>query len=1075
MGLLTQRKEHKVPDLSRYDYYYQRKDDYNKSPRLSAAAAYAASRSRGNPVLVQQRSQSLTQPRRVVRTRPRTKSRGAVEAREAREAPRADSIMRDANFQDTKGTKSITRRTIRRINGVDYMETVTTTPLEDEDNARHFNEFSEPVDNYADEHPVRRVRRVKKTAPSSPKSVRSTRTQRGPISPPRSPVRYHRPEDYQYEEPAQAESEFAPPAPAPVRRTTSTTRPVRSRSTRSVRKAGSVPQSAVVANAAGERRLTEQEMYARALEIAQRNVYSGSDFSPDVLDSASSQDGQAPSRMGQRSLRRDSGRGKKKFTLFNKDRDAGAAGALPAADAPRASGASSLDNRLGQNVEPTAVSASTASRRNLSDEEMYGQALAMSQNKSQRNVEEPESGTQPLNLGGVEKDVRSPQSNAAASFVTPAQTIDENYEENFEDAKNYDGEWKDARPKGGAYGNYDYPVENGDRYDFEEPEPEAEPEYIEPELEREYVDPERLPKAAPEYEPEYQTEEVYEPVYEKREERAPIKRNVSGYSRRSGVAQDEALQQPKRSGSGYSRRSGIAQDGALQQPRRSVSGYSGRSGLASGLASPIDTTKSGFSNPIASPEEVRAGDLQAAGANNVGASARSPLRSQVGKQQTVQSPIQSPLEDSAARGGFDSEAELGGLGGAAAAGGVEPASRRKSKGFSSGLSRFKTRKSLFGGKPDEQPLPDLPKTDLTQAGAEDSEIGYSPAHKAQQYEGKTSESRPKNKLKSMLNKVVEFGAENSGYQPPRGVKEQQKAEKTGAGFLREGEGSVPYTKHQRGASLGNGVGAGGVTTDGGLATDGPAAVDSTTAKYGVVDDGTAAHAPAVGSGAATRGPSARVPSARGPATAGAATTGATTGPTIGTTAGPTTGATTGDVAAGTTAGAAAGGVGKRSGGGSHPWRRNAQPASATDGGVASGKAPAASSAQQPNNHLGTAAPGLEETSESSNYDTEHVVDEGFADGYADGLRDSQYESGYDRAGRAEGTEKANGLGGSAAAADVAGEGGQEGMGYRQGVQDKLNQAKDSSWGQKVIGKTKEEAQGQAKEQKGNLFKKLFKK
>ncbi|SMN22798.1 similar to Saccharomyces cerevisiae YLR219W MSC3 Protein of unknown function, green fluorescent protein (GFP)-fusion protein localizes to the cell periphery [Maudiozyma saulgeensis] len=37
------RKEHKVPDLSRYDYYYQNNQDFNRSARLSAAAASAAS------------------------------------------------------------------------------------------------------------------------------------------------------------------------------------------------------------------------------------------------------------------------------------------------------------------------------------------------------------------------------------------------------------------------------------------------------------------------------------------------------------------------------------------------------------------------------------------------------------------------------------------------------------------------------------------------------------------------------------------------------------------------------------------------------------------------------------------------------------------------------------------------------------------------------------------------------------------------------------------------------------------------------------------------------------------------
>lgn len=37
------KRDRRVPDLSRYDYYYQNHEDYNKSPQLSAAAASAAS------------------------------------------------------------------------------------------------------------------------------------------------------------------------------------------------------------------------------------------------------------------------------------------------------------------------------------------------------------------------------------------------------------------------------------------------------------------------------------------------------------------------------------------------------------------------------------------------------------------------------------------------------------------------------------------------------------------------------------------------------------------------------------------------------------------------------------------------------------------------------------------------------------------------------------------------------------------------------------------------------------------------------------------------------------------------
>ena len=44
------KRDRRVPDLSRYDYYYQNHEDYNKSPQLSAAAASAASHHRIEPI-----------------------------------------------------------------------------------------------------------------------------------------------------------------------------------------------------------------------------------------------------------------------------------------------------------------------------------------------------------------------------------------------------------------------------------------------------------------------------------------------------------------------------------------------------------------------------------------------------------------------------------------------------------------------------------------------------------------------------------------------------------------------------------------------------------------------------------------------------------------------------------------------------------------------------------------------------------------------------------------------------------------------------------------------------------------
>lgn len=54
------RKEHRVPDLSRYDYYYQNNQDFNRSARLSAAAASAASNI-GRRTVSAQQSNTRTQ------------------------------------------------------------------------------------------------------------------------------------------------------------------------------------------------------------------------------------------------------------------------------------------------------------------------------------------------------------------------------------------------------------------------------------------------------------------------------------------------------------------------------------------------------------------------------------------------------------------------------------------------------------------------------------------------------------------------------------------------------------------------------------------------------------------------------------------------------------------------------------------------------------------------------------------------------------------------------------------------------------------------------------------------------
>lgn len=182
------KKERRVPDLSRYDYYYQNKDDFNKSPQLSAAAAYAASTGSYNPApqrTQSYRSQSLTHhpshPVTKIRTANRIssvprpsksgqnnsyrsyslRSQGSAQPRKNsmtsnhssmrqpvvnNSSSRANSItVKTTEVRDPQGrTQSITRRTVRRANGYEYVETTTTTtkavPIVDPE--KHFDEFS---------------------------------------------------------------------------------------------------------------------------------------------------------------------------------------------------------------------------------------------------------------------------------------------------------------------------------------------------------------------------------------------------------------------------------------------------------------------------------------------------------------------------------------------------------------------------------------------------------------------------------------------------------------------------------------------------------------------------------------------------------------------------------------------------------------------------------------------------------------------------------------------------------------------------------------------------------------------
>ncbi|CCF59583.1 hypothetical protein KAFR_0H01730 [Kazachstania africana CBS 2517] len=155
------RKEYRAPDLSRYDYYYENLgQNYNKSNRLSREAASASLYHRQNQT---KRTQSLTNESAYVQNVKKFVSANKGKAIKRKDATRRSNSMVNqpmsrtnsittqiTKVKDQQGrTKSITKRTVKRINGYEYIETVTTTtdvkPLKDGHaiNQDHFNEFSD--------------------------------------------------------------------------------------------------------------------------------------------------------------------------------------------------------------------------------------------------------------------------------------------------------------------------------------------------------------------------------------------------------------------------------------------------------------------------------------------------------------------------------------------------------------------------------------------------------------------------------------------------------------------------------------------------------------------------------------------------------------------------------------------------------------------------------------------------------------------------------------------------------------------------------------------------------------------
>ncbi|SCU85333.1 LADA_0D06920g1_1 [Lachancea dasiensis] len=164
MGLGIHRKTQKVPDLSRYDYHYQNKADTVPGNGLStAAAAASAGRSRslvysnspqGRPQSAGSRSYSLRNSGSMGLAPKSSSERLSSLARKTsqqttprRMSSRTNSMItvHTTEVKDPMGrTQSITKKTVRRINGYEYVETTTSTsnPVGPQDADNHFSGFT---------------------------------------------------------------------------------------------------------------------------------------------------------------------------------------------------------------------------------------------------------------------------------------------------------------------------------------------------------------------------------------------------------------------------------------------------------------------------------------------------------------------------------------------------------------------------------------------------------------------------------------------------------------------------------------------------------------------------------------------------------------------------------------------------------------------------------------------------------------------------------------------------------------------------------------------------------------------
>ena len=383
------KRDRRVPDLSRYDYYYQNHEDYNKSPQLSAAAASAASAaspdrtnySRSHslvshaPSIPRQRSSVKSPGRRLStssaapptsRAAAKQYSQKTYSLRSQRSGEyhlhppgyttngsRMNSMTSGANVRRNYGknkstagnnndsransitvkttqvtgpsgrTQSITKKTIRKINGYEYVETTTTTknlvPLGD--SQRHFDEFSENYmlqdDDILEEqasdniHDIIEENETDNEKPYSPVSEShlqddSELNVEKPDFPPGSYFHHKYSTDVMPLEEESSLSNFSDALDyIPPTHQTSSKYIHNKRKQASTTRRKKRPPAVKNAEAEAKKPLTEAEMYLKALEVAKRNVYH-TDAASDNASAPLGSNKSRKSRMGQKMTLRSS-------------------------------------------------------------------------------------------------------------------------------------------------------------------------------------------------------------------------------------------------------------------------------------------------------------------------------------------------------------------------------------------------------------------------------------------------------------------------------------------------------------------------------------------------------------------------------------------------------------------------------------------------------------------------------------------------------------------------------------------------------------------------------------------------